>query len=365
MKKLNKVLTLGVAGACLLTGGMLLSGCKNKKPTQITVATEEGVVLSRYSNDTVWTVTSFSQDATTINIPDTYNQIPVTIIADNAKISAAARTVTIGKNINTLSPGLFEDSANLTRLDYNAINASVNKKSNDQIVPIFSGKTGSEDDGFVLNIGVEVEQIPDYFMVTTDAIGNVYNNGDLRPHYFMPNLKQINFSENGELNTIGAYAFIGCNTINQTLDLPNSLENICEFSFAFSGVSGVLNLDESIKNIYNYAFWNTQITQVNFNTNINFIYSNAFNTTSLEKAIINNYFAIESNNFFGDVEVDIVINNMDMVKLEDIYSMAPNGFANFYITTEISQAEINMNFLENATYLGSVIISGAEYYHYV
>lgn len=359
MKKLNKVLILGVAGACLLTSGMLLSGCK-KGPTPITVTTEDGVVLSRYKADTSWTVSNFSQTATTINIPDEYNEMPVTTI--NAVVPAMAHTVTIGKNIETLPAGLFENSANLTELNYNAIDAEV-RTSGSEITPIFSGHTGSEHEGFVLNIGVEVEQIPDYFTVTTESLTNVYNNGVLRTYYGVPRLKEIVLPEDGELKTIGAYAFIGCNVLNQTLNLPSSLEDVEEYAFAFSGISGVLDLNHNI-HLHSYAFWNTEITQVNFNGVISNVDNNVFETATLEKAVINSCFETDGGDCFGNIELDIIVNNADIAKLDTIYGMSPNGYANFYITTDLPQAEINSVMLENTTYIDTVIINGEQYYHY-
>lgn len=360
MKKLNKVLILGVAGACLLTSSMLLSGCK-KGPTPITVTTEEGVVLSRYNDETAWTVSNFSQTATSINIPDEYNEMPVTTIS--ATIPAVARTVSIGKNVETLPAGLFENSVNLMELNYNAKDAEVSR-ANSEVTPIFSGHTGSEHEGFVLNIGVAVEQIPEYFMVATDALTNVFNNGVLRPFYQPPKLAEINFAEDGELNTIGAYAFIGCNTIDQTLELPTSLENIKEYAFAFSGVSGVLNLVGNINHINSYAFWNSKITQVNFNAEVTEVTNSAFETDTLKVVTVNSCFETADSNFFGDIAVNIIVTNANMAKLDTVYSMAPNGYAHFYITTDLPQAEINTTILDNTTYIDTVILGGLHFYHY-
>ena len=76
MKKLNKVLILGVAGACAFTGGFFLTGCnKNTPPAPITVTTEQGVVLSRWQQDNSWTVSQFLEDALTIVIPDVYDNM--------------------------------------------------------------------------------------------------------------------------------------------------------------------------------------------------------------------------------------------------------------------------------------------------
>jgi len=365
MKKLKKVLILGVAGACLLSGGMFLSACK-KKPvnTPITVEIEEGVVLSRYKDENSWTVSSFSPTATTVNIPDEYSEMPVTKINEGVKLSEYVQTVTVGKNITVLSRGLFENCVNLTRLDYNAVDANVINESTHYIAPIFGGLTGSEQSGFVLNIGVEVEQIPDYFMATAEHTINIFNNGVLRPNYAMPKLKQINMPENGALKSIGAFAFIGCNTINQTLTLPTSLESIGAYAFAFSGVSGVLNLSNNINHINSYAFLDTKITQVNFNAQVTDVNNSAFETETLEIVTFNSCFETANGDVFGDSTVNIVVTNANMAKLNTVYSMAPNGFAHFYITTDIAQSEINSAILANTTYIETVILGGEQYYHY-
>ena len=341
MKKLNKVLILGVAVASVLTSGMFLSACK-KKPveTPITIQTEEGVVLSRYKHETSWTVSNFSHDMT-ITIPDEYNEIPVTKIRNGAKVPVEARTVTVGKNITLLSPGLFEESVHLTRLDYNAVDAQIYDDQSGQIVPIFSNKTGSELEGFILNIGEEVEKIPDNFMVATESIGNIINNGQLRPYYIMPNLIEINFAENAILKEIGAYAFVACNKINQTLELPETVESIGDYAFAFSGVSGVLNLTENLNIIGASAFWNSNITRVEINSNISTIWSQAFEATTMQ---------------------GIVINNAEFASSDSIVLFTEeSSYPNYYIIKNIA---LNANFTANKDYQGDVTIGGVEYYHY-
>ncbi|MDE5837116.1 MAG: leucine-rich repeat domain-containing protein, partial [Paramuribaculum sp.] len=78
--------------------------------------------------------------------------------------------------------------------------------------------------------------------------------------YECTGLKTINFNDNDVLKTIGSDAFHNCSGFTGDLILPNSVEFIDQYAFAYTGFNGKLKLSDSLKIIKKYTFEHCHFT---------------------------------------------------------------------------------------------------------
>lgn len=158
---------------------------------------------------------------TAINIPATYNSLPVKEIADKAfKANSTITSITIPESIIKIGDDAFYNCKNVTQIFYNAVNCEDFTTSN---APFTLGYDTTIKR--ICTIGNKVEKLPDYLFYAG---------------YYQSNISSLIFEDNSSLKTIGTY--IISNNIQLTeLVIPATVQSIKKK--AFSGLSAV----ESIK----------------------------------------------------------------------------------------------------------------------
>ena len=196
----------------------------------------------------------------------------VTEIGDNAFNGCSEVTeITIGIAVETIGTTAFTGCNALETLNYNAINCTsgMNTGSGTSITSIFK-KTNSAFTSFAtLNIGDEVEVIPDgAFRGCTELTGDL--------------------SLPETLTTIGAYAFAGDTQLSGTIEIPETLETIGQNAFQnCNALEGDLDFSEcEVTTIPTYAFSGTAITSVVIGDNITEIGVSAFMGTSSTNEVL-------------------------------------------------------------------------------
>lgn len=166
---------------CLLM--LLLTGCSSpNKPT-------EG--LEFYAENGTYVVSSYSGEEIDIIIPDTYNDMPVTVIGENCFAGTDIQSIRIGKNIEEIRAGAFY---NATMLKEVKIPASV------KII-------GIEDD--------------DASLTNTNKYGAFQN---------CINLKSVVFESKSLLERVGYATFADCSNLAEIV-LPDTTTYIATFAF--------------------------------------------------------------------------------------------------------------------------------------
>ncbi len=158
---------------------------------------------------------------TAINIPATYNSLPVKEIADEAfEFNYSITSITIPESIIKIGDDAFCNCKNVTQIFYNAVNCEDFTTSNAPFT-LFSDTTIKR----TCVIGNKVEKLPDYLFYAG---------------YYQSNISSLIFEDNSSLKTIGTY--IISNNIQLTeLVIPATVQSIKKN--AFWGLSAV----ESIK----------------------------------------------------------------------------------------------------------------------
>ena len=159
---------------------------------------------------------------TALNIPATYNSLPVKEIADEAfKYNYSITSITIPESIIKIGDDAFCNCKNVTQIFYNAVNCEDFTTSNAPFT-LLSDTTIKR----TCTIGNKVEKLPDYLFYAG--------------YYCYSNISSLLFEDNSSLKTIGTY--IISNNIQLTeLVIPATVQSIKKN--AFSGLSAV----ESIK----------------------------------------------------------------------------------------------------------------------
>ena len=255
---------------------------------------------------------------TDLVIPSTYNNLPVTHIADQAfyywsysvsltsviipegviSIGSHAffgqknlKTVTLPESLISINQSVFADCTSLTEINYDCVNCNDLSVNN----YVFSN-AGINNDGIIVNIGPNVVRIPAYIFNPSyesfNLLSVVFDKNCvckyIGEHAFneCKTLEKININDLSTLKCIGNYAFQNCSSI-QELNLPAGLERIG--SFTFWNCSSVTNIciPESVKDIGDYAFADcTDLQSIYFDaldcndlTNTSYVFSNAGTTS--------------------------------------------------------------------------------------
>lgn len=92
---------------------VLLSGCNDAKKVENTPT--EGLEFTAENGNYV--VSSYSGDEVNVIIPDTYNDIPVTVIGEDCFADSDIQSVRIGKNIVEIRAGAFYNASMLKEIN--------------------------------------------------------------------------------------------------------------------------------------------------------------------------------------------------------------------------------------------------------
>ena len=94
-------------------------------------------------------------------------------------------------------------------------------------------------------------------------------------------LQEIDLSSLEHLRSIGSYAFQSSSAIPTTLQLPNALESLESWAFAYTGVTSVNFSNTSLKEISSWAFSDCAITgDLSFPATLTYIGNSAFNAAT-------------------------------------------------------------------------------------
>lgn len=170
-----------LATLCLLI--LLLTGCSsaNKATEGLEFTAENGTyVVSSY----------FGEDINVI-IPDTYNDMPVTIIGEDCFANTDVQSVRIGSNIEEIRPGAFYNATMLKEIE----------------IP-----------GSVKIIGIEDD---DATLTNTNKYGAFQN---------CISLTNVSFGDNSSLERVGYATFAGCNKLEKIV-LPDTTKYIATYAF--------------------------------------------------------------------------------------------------------------------------------------
>jgi len=185
MKK-NVLVTL-----CLLV--LLLTGCSSaNRPT-------EG--LEFIAENGTYVVSSYSGEEINVVIPDTYNDMPVTIIGEDCFANTDIQSVRIGNNIEEIRPGAFYNATMLKEIE----------------IPNSVKVIGIEDD--------------DATLTNTNKYGAFQN---------CINLTNVSFGAQSSLERVGYATFAGCNKLEKIV-LPDTTKYIA--TYAFDSCTSLKNVD--------------------------------------------------------------------------------------------------------------------------
>lgn len=185
----------------------------------------------------------------------------VTSIGEGAFRHCYALTeVTIPENITTLNYQLFQNGYNISKIYYNAINATTSSTYSEPFEA-----AGKDTDGIQLIIGNKVKYLPNYLLSLCTKV------------------KSVEFEDGSVCESIGREMFKN-NTLIDKIQLPDTIRNI--YHQAFYGCTNLkdINFPNSLKYIEIEAFYNcTSITSIEIPVGVYYIGNYAFyNCTSVE-----------------------------------------------------------------------------------
>lgn len=195
---------------------------------------------------------------TEIIIPDEYEGVPVTGIADFAAVNLEYVTrVTIGKNVKEISDWAFGNSKKITAFEVDGENPYICDVdgvifTKDMKVLLFYPPSG----GAEISKDKDGNEIKTISYTVPEGVEVIRS----KAFYKCYELTEITFPST--LKTIEEKAFFRCNLL--TLDLPEGLELIGKDAFAFNSSVERVVIPESVKQIDEYAFFScigvTQVT---------------------------------------------------------------------------------------------------------
>lgn len=181
---------------------VLLCGCGSKETGNGKKATE-GLVFTQ--EDGCYAVTGYHGTDVDVVIPDTYNDVPVTIIAEEAFADSEIQTIKMGSNIEVIELNAFRDATLLRRVELNSSLKQIGHK-----------RTYSDtlDGAFTGCISLETVDIPE------DSALEL-----ICPGTFSHCEKLANIELPGSLREIGEQAFKKCLSL-KSITIPASVEKV-------------------------------------------------------------------------------------------------------------------------------------------
>ena len=173
------------------------------------------------------------------------------------------KTVNIGKSVEIIGKGAFDDCKKITTINFNAVNMKDLEASN----RVFF-RCGQDSSGITVNIGTEVTRIPAYLF-------NPFNNST-----YSAKIKTVIFPEDTKCTSIGAYAFYLC-TYLEKIDIPSGMVNVEKFAFYYCSKLVNVVIPDTVEIIGDSAFSNcTGITSVTIGNNVKQIGAHSFSSCS-------------------------------------------------------------------------------------
>lgn len=239
-KKIISVISLLICLCILFSGCSSVTDLLGGKDEKIEYKIENGeaTVISVPNKSTV----------TEIVIPDEYEGVPVTKIADFAAVNLEYVTlITIGKNVKEIGLWALENNQKVTEFvvdsenpNFCTVDGAIYTK--DMKTLIFCPPTATEH---TVPDGVET--------IRTKAF------------YKCGNLTKITLPDS--VKNIEEKAFFRCGALTE-LDLPANLEFIGKDAFGYCSAITEINISSAIKQIDEYAFYNcTSLLTVNVDAN--------------------------------------------------------------------------------------------------
>lgn len=231
--------------SCGGDGLQMLSG-----NTDITYKIEDGeAIVTAVPNKSI---------VTSIVIPDEFEGVPVTEIADFAAVNLEYATeIIIGKNVKNISDWAFGNSKKITRFEVDDSNEYIcdvdgviyTKDMKTLLFYPVSGGVKTEKDAD----GNEVRTIS---YVIPEGVETIRS----KAFYKCQDLREIRFPST--LKSIEEKAFFRCNL--KSITLPDGLEFIGKDAFAFCSEVSSLTVPASVKQIDEYAFFTcTSMLEIN------------------------------------------------------------------------------------------------------
>lgn len=219
------------------------SSCSvNKKGSEFEDV-ETGVKLHRYTG---------SSTETEYIVPEEQGGKPVVEIGDFGLANAEyLKTVTIGKNVKTISPWALTNCSKLEAIlvdeeneYFTSIDGVLYNKDVTEVVAYPNGKTPlvKDNEGKVIGGG-------EY--VAPATVKHIRANA----FYLCWNLYSVTLNEG--LETVGDKAFLKCDNV-RSINIPNTVTEIGVDAFSYMNTLTSLEIPSSVKKIGNYAFFATE-----------------------------------------------------------------------------------------------------------
>lgn len=186
---------------------------------------------------------------TEIEIPDEYEGVPVTKIADFAAVNLEYVTkVSIGKNVKEISDWAFANSKKITEFSVDEENPYFSSidgviYTEDMKILLFYPASG----GIITEKDADGNEIKSISYVIPEGVETIRS----KAFYKCYDLRNVTLPQS--LKSIEEKAFFRCNL--KTINLPDGLEFIGKDAFAFCEQAKSVTIPASVKQIDEYAFY--------------------------------------------------------------------------------------------------------------
>ena len=228
---------------------------------------------------TTYSVTSIGDSAfwwnglTSVEIPNSVTSIGIEAFRFNGSLT----TVTIPENVTSIGESAFTNCGNLTTINFNAINCDLIVE---QYLVFPSTIT-------TVNIGENVQKIPDYFIQNTSVTSiEIPNSVTTIGGYAFSNCSSLtSLTIGNSVTSIGNYVFYGCSSLT-SITIPENVTSMrdgvfsgcsnlstinfnainCDFILdqylVFPNTITTVNIGGSVQKIPNYFIQNTSVTSI-------------------------------------------------------------------------------------------------------